>query len=68
MVINTKYSIGDKVWVMRDDRVREMEVVGVRANVDINKFLESEYYLNDSSKLHKEPTLFSSKQELLQSL
>lgn len=68
MEMKTKFSVGDKVFYMKDNRVQNGEVTGIhifvrRDGIDIITYV----YPGDSSG-YTEDLLFSSKEELLKSL
>lgn len=78
MKIETKYDIGDEVWVMKDNRPQEFEVNGISVecldgmyNSCIHSGIESVKY--DLGKrmnpmIYSEIYLFPTKEELLKSL
>jgi hypothetical protein len=69
MKIETKYSVGDTVWYMRDNKVRCDTIVNVC--VDINSKTQDNTYtlkINQSYLQFAETYLFTSKEELLSSL
>lgn len=67
MIIQTKYNVGQKVWILHRNTIREETVIAMK--IEINKRGEVEIvcdirYLEDVS----ESELFPSKQALLDSL
>lgn len=76
MNIETKYNIGDTVWMMFQNNPTEYEIKGIKVFVQLNTFLGQETIIvYDTSsdaelgirKTH-EKLLFPSKEELIQSL
>ena len=71
MIIETKYNIGNEVWVANIFREPiEVEVYGIVTEVKDNNVL-IDYYVGldkNSCSLRKEELLFPTKEELLKSL
>lgn len=63
----TRYSIGDKVWYISDNRVQSLDVTGVTVNVGPAEGIKVEYTLHYDWH-QAEESLFPSKKELLESL
>lgn len=66
MEIETKYNIGDKVWLICGNKA--VEEIITRIDVAINDHKEITYQLNYESIDFDECRLFDSKEELLKSL
>lgn len=74
MQINTKYSLGDNVWVMKDNKPYTCTVFSIEPIVrrwfeSINK-IETivKYRFEDQGRLFNENQLFETKEALIQSL
>ena len=69
MTIDTKFEIGDKVFLILDNKVAEREITGVKVTVypDEDNSYES-YVLNYEDVNYPAVRLFKSKKELLKSL
>ena len=77
MTIETKYNLGDKVWVISENRIQclpirdfAIETSGVVFNDKcefVSCFLQIQYYL-DNSEWVEENMCFPTKEELLKSL
>lgn len=84
MIIETKYNIGDEVWLMYGNRIKKGEVIDLKATVvflspaptitySIRVKKEEGGYLLNNDKTIKvlplyEEVLYSTKEELLKSL
>lgn len=71
MTINTKYSIGDNIYSMRDNKVHIEHITGIltRTIVDHKGNVTTEIrYETKSSRCLNESVVFPSKEELLASL
>ena len=66
VLVKTKYSIGDKVWYISNNRVQSLDVTGVRVCVE-SKGCEVEFILHFDWHM-PEDKLFRSKADLLESL
>lgn len=76
MKIETKYDIGQEVWVMLDNKPQCMKIWGV--NVNIQEGFDGQYTLPDKTNIEyynwgkhhiiAEEYLFPTKEELLKSL
>lgn len=72
MKIETKYSVGDAVFVMHNNKVVPIKIMGVHYSLDVYKG-EHIYYLGDivpvdSSGKFEEKYVFKTKEDLLKSL
>ena len=71
MTINTKYSIGDSIYSMQDNKILIEYITSILSEVTIdhngNIVVENKYKTN-SSRILKEDKIFTSKEELLNSL
>jgi hypothetical protein len=68
MTFETKYNIGDEVWVMHDNRCRCTIVKSIRTMIhDYTSLIDIEYFIEVGEWLH-EGRLFPTKEELLKSL
>lgn len=77
MTIETNYNIGDKVWVIFENRAQRLRIEGVMINTLDETFNESgklvsyrlriKYYLGDGYWVN-DIDCFSTKEELLKSL
>ena len=71
MKINTKYSIGDEIYAMGNNKVLVEHIKSISINITIdpkgNLITEARYETNNSWWLN-ENAVFSSKEELLASL
>lgn len=71
MTIETKYNIGDEVWFIWDNIVRNAKIDGIWS-ITVNPEKSIIYQLNmtwhDAPLLFKENALFPTKEELLKSL
>ena len=77
MKIETKFEIGQKVWIMLDNRVQQKEIVGIITYIGKTKSTShgssSLYHFKNQSFSSEvfnrtEDEIFSTKQELLDSL
>lgn len=71
MTINTKYSIGDNIYSMRDNKVHIEHITGILTDTQINhkgNMLTDVRYKTNSGRIITEDKVFSSKEELLASL
>ncbi len=80
MTIETKFNIGDKVFVLFFNKIYTVEIKHITINVDVNSFKVPKtgiYYSTDElhdkfydrkQKSFGEESLFKTKQELLESL
>ena len=71
MTIETKYNIGDEVWIANILRTPiKVKIYGIVAEVKGNKVLIDYYvgFSKDGCKLRKEELVFSTKEELFKSL
>lgn len=71
MKINTKYSLGDEIYAMGNNKVLVTHIKSIAINITLdykgNLITETRYETNNSWWLN-ENALFSSKEELLESL
>ena len=71
MTINTKYNINDSVYTMHDNKVLIEYITSILSEVIIdhngNIVVENKYKTNNS-RILKEDKIFTSKEELLNSL
>lgn len=68
METKTKYNIGDKVWLIRDNRAQRSDITRVVISVESSDNYEVSYSLHFGDTEFPEDQLFSSKEELLKSL
>lgn len=74
MIIETKYNIGDKVWLMEDNKPKEYEIIGFTVNKGKMRtteqflFTDNNYILLDFPFRCQEHNIFKTKEELLASL
>ena len=68
MELESKYSIGDKVWMITDNKIDTFEIQGVMINVTSPENVNITYQFGDSVFGYPENKLFPSKEELLKSL
>ena len=71
MTINTKYSIGDDIYSMSDNKVLPEYVTGILTETkkDHNGSIVTEVrYKTNNTRVLKEDGVFSTKEELLKSL
>lgn len=68
IVVKSRYSIGDTVWYISNNRVQSLDITGVRVCVEPERECEVDYILHFNSSWIKEDRLFKSKKELLESL
>lgn len=70
MTIKTKFNVGDSVFFIKDGKVQQIEITDIR--IDINKNdTNIEYIIGNSAfnyDICKEELLFSTKEELINSL
>lgn len=66
MKIETKYSIGDNVWLMCENKARLKTITNIDIHISCTK-VKTEYTV-DGTKCYCEADLFTTKDELLQSL
>lgn len=80
-VINHTYNIGDKVWVVSNNSVKQQEILAIRANICSNKYPRAkEYYGHNKDidiiyitdgfpfNMWHEKSLYATKQALLDTL
>ena len=71
MTIETKYNIGDEVWIMVRGECYQLKVVGIRTN-SLKYYKSIEYFVSEDgdelSFTFGESELFPTKEELLKSL
>jgi hypothetical protein len=71
MKIETKYNIGDEVWLIWEHKVQSAKIDSIW-NITVNPEISVIYQLNmkwhDAPLLFKENALFPTKEELLRSL
>lgn len=77
MTIETKYNIGDAVWVIANDRVQHLRIEAIKVSIGKTMITEdgdfsiSEYKTSYSvgwGNWYKESDIFPTKEELLKSL
>jgi hypothetical protein len=68
MTIETKYNSGQMCWVLHDNKVQEMQVVGIFISLRYGCKNEITYSLHNSSSMYFEGDVFESKEALIQSL
>lgn len=77
MTIETKYNIGDKVWVIVNNKVHHIRIEEIKVSIEKTMIIEdgvlsiSEYktlYSVGWGDWHKESDIFHTKEELLKSL
>lgn len=68
MDIKTKYSIGDTIWFMRDNKPRSEKVLEIKIDLDRVKTSIRYQWNYDNSIFVFEQHAFMSKEELLASL
>ena len=68
VLVKTRYSIGDTVWYISNNRVLSLDITGVRVCVEPEEECKVEYILHFNSSWIKEDRLFKSKKDLLESL
>lgn len=66
MKINSKYSLGDKVWYLSSNKVHRGVITFVKIIVSNDCLIDCEYSISDIS--FKENELFKTKEELLNTL
>lgn len=71
MTIETKYNIGDKVWLMFNDsvsneKIEKISITVEKRNLDIYKTIY--YKLVNYSQWYEEQKFFSTKKDLIDSL
>ncbi len=74
--VNSKFSIGDKVWLMHDNYPQDLEIVGITANIGVDtcyviyNFINPSKYkgLLDRGINKGEHMVFKTKAELVASL
>jgi len=67
MEVESKYNLGDLVWLIYDNKAVRFKVTGVRISVEDADNYEVEYSLSDCTK-RLEHQLFDTKEELIKSL
>lgn len=67
MTIETKYSIGDKVWVIINSRAVIVEVFMIFTKV-VKDRINTEYSFFDESMKYSERLVFPTKEALIESL
>ena len=74
MAIETKYNIGDEVWLMYENRAVTAKVISMKVTVEELMFgtiIENIYYRIKNQRFDREisePHIYASKEELLKSL
>ena len=68
VLVKTRYSIGDTVWFISQNRVQSLDITGVHVCVEPDENSKVEYILHFNSGWVNEDRLFKSKKELLESL
>lgn len=68
MKINTKYSISDTVWFIKNNEVVRAKVSNVYVTINNNEDMSVIYELYNHNERFKESDLFINKEELLKSL
>ena len=68
METKTKYNIGDKVWLIRDNRAQRSDITRVVISAESPDKYEVSYGLHYGDTEYPEDQLFRSKEELLKSL
>jgi len=68
MEVETKFDIGDKVWLIYNNLVTALKVSGYRITIDESFNPEIVYTLNYNCLEVAESQLFKTKEELLNSL
>ena len=74
MTIETKYNIGDEVWLMYENRAVTAKVISMKVTVEELMFgtiIENIYYRIKNQRFDREisePHIYASKEELLKSL
>lgn len=67
MTIETKYNVGESVWLINENRVRQRPIFTIVIRVLDGK-AKKEYFLEDVKGCYCESELFATKEELLNSL
>ena len=72
MKIETKFDIGDNVFLLVENKVNTAEVITAHVRISRNTYnvdiVEIHYVVTDISRIISEKDLFATKQELLDSL
>jgi len=68
MTITTKFEIGAEVWFMKDNKPYSQGIWSIKTEVDSSFRIKISYVFQGISSTIDECLLFSSKQELLNSL
>ena len=66
--INTKFDIGDTIWLIDSNKVMSMKITGVKVQVNERCECEVEYDLHHGDRKVEESKAFATKEELLESL
>jgi len=66
--VNIKFNIGDRVWLIYENKAVEKTVTMYDVNIDKNKAVSIYYELDYVSEKYYEDRLFPTKEELLKSL
>jgi hypothetical protein len=70
MTIETKYNIGDEVWLLYNNKAVSSRIFRIEVKVDLRLSARIIYYLSGSNidEFCSEDKLFRTKEELLKSL
>ena len=70
MTIETKYNIGDDVWLLYNNKAVSSRIFRIEVKVDLHLSARIKYYLSgsDIAEFYSEDKLFPTKEELLKSL
>ncbi len=68
MTATTKYNIGDKVWIIHDNRALRSDIRSIIISAESPNAFEVKYSLHYGESDIPEDKLFSTKEELLKSL
>ena len=70
MTIETKFSLGDTVWVIWSLEIRQCEVAALRAEADADKGIRIFYTINQgmSYKIYSQEAVFATKEDLQNAL
>jgi hypothetical protein len=68
MKIETKFSLGETVWFMKDNKAISGDIKGVNYTENTDRKITVSYYIASFPYVIYENRLFATKQELLDSL
>ena len=68
MEVNTKFEIGDVVWIIDNNKPMQLKITGINISINDNCVADIEYCLHHGDRKIPENKAFKTKEELIASL